>query len=172
MASIQNIQVEKRGGKRRGAGRKGLSHWIEKDPRYLEARGVSPLYAAAILSHVVDERRIWERILNSPDDNVVLRAMTFLMAMRDGKPSQQINVTSKSITISATDVASARAIAAELVSAISPVRSPDAAIPKLGMAADPSVSADAINADDNKEKANIMVSGDQGADSVVCGEVK
>lgn len=168
MDSIQNIQVEKRGGKRRGAGRKGLSHWIEKDPRYLEARGVSPLYAAAILSHVVDERRIWERILNSPDDNVVLRAMTFLMAMRDGKPSQQINVTSKSINISATDVASARAIAAELAAAISPLGVPlsreDQAIPKLGMTTDPSVNPDTINSDANEEKAkqSIMLSGDQG----------
>lgn len=137
------------GGRRTGAGRKRLDF----DARRFEARGINPLYAMEILARVADERKIWTRLLNSPDDNVVLRAMTFLMSMRDGKPSQQINVTSKNISISANDLATARDIARELSGML--------AIPKLGTG-----EADIQRSEDGakgEQKESIMVSGNQGA---------
>jgi hypothetical protein len=63
---------------------------------------------------MIDERRQWRRLFKSEDDRIVLGALTFLVSMRDGRPAQQINLTSLNISISAEDIASARAIAAEL----------------------------------------------------------
>lgn len=45
---------------------------------------------------------------------MVLRAMMFLVSMRDGRAAQQINITSQSLNISAHDISEARAIVAEL----------------------------------------------------------
>jgi hypothetical protein len=70
--------------------------------------------ASEILAHVIDERSVWRRLLTSDDDRVVLSAMTFLVSMRDGRPTQQVNLTSLSVSVSADDIASARAIVAEL----------------------------------------------------------
>lgn len=145
MESIQTIETPKRGGKRDGAGRKGLSYWIRKDPRYLRARGIDPLYAAEVLSHVVDESRIWKRILSTEDDRVLLDAMKFLVSMRDGRPAQQINVTSKSITMNLTDLERAKAIIAEIRAEANPI------IGQLPAAPDSS-------------GADIMLSGDDGAE--------
>lgn len=102
------------GGARNGAGRKSTNYKILHDPRYLAARGVNPLKAAEILSHVIDEKRVWQRIFQSQDDRVVLQAMTFLVSMRDGKPAQQINVTSTSLHLNPGDLERARAIVAEI----------------------------------------------------------
>ena len=71
------------------------------------------MHAAAVLASV-GEREQWKRVFESTDDRVVLDALKFLVSMRDGKPAQQINVTSQSLTISADDVAKARAIVREL----------------------------------------------------------
>jgi hypothetical protein len=117
MDGIQINQAEskgKRGGARRGAGREPISRKMLRDPRYLAARGVNPLMAGQILSQVVDERRVWQRIFNSEDDRVVLQAIQFLMSMRDGKPAQQINVTSTSLQLNQSDLERARAIVREI----------------------------------------------------------
>ena len=96
------------GGRRPGAGRRprDLDKWIA-------ARGLKPATAAEILERG-DERAIWYRLLHSPDDGIVLRAVTYLTDRRDGRAAQQINVTSQSLTITADDVAKARAIVREL----------------------------------------------------------
>lgn len=102
------------GGKRDGAGRPSLAAIVRKDPRWLAARGANPLQAAEVLQHVVDERRAWQRVFNSPDDRIVLQALMFLVSMRDGRPAQRINVTSTQLTLNANDLERARAIVAEL----------------------------------------------------------
>lgn len=70
--------------------------------------------AAEILSHVVNERKVWHRILSTEDDRVLLQAMMFLTSMRDGKPAQSINVTSQSINVQLKDIDAARAIIREI----------------------------------------------------------
>jgi len=99
------------GGSRQGAGRKRL----DLNERWFAARGIKPLHAAEILSHVADERALWQRVLSSEDDNVVLRALQFLVSMRDGKPAQQINVTSMTVSYTADEIARARAVVRELL---------------------------------------------------------
>ena len=96
------------GGKRAGAGRRpsDAAKWIK-------ARGLSPATAAELLERA-DERRIWYRLLHSQDDSVTLRAITYLTDRRDGKAAQQINVTSTSLTFSATEIARAREIVREI----------------------------------------------------------
>lgn len=54
------------------------------------------------------------RLLTSEDDSIALRAMMFLVSMRDGRPAQQINVTSLGVNISASDVSRARELVREL----------------------------------------------------------
>lgn len=85
------------------------------DERWFAARGINPLHAAEILAHVIDEKRVWKRIFESDDPRVVLQAMMFLVSMRDGKPAQQINVTSLGVTISTDEIEKARAIVREIV---------------------------------------------------------
>ena len=81
--------------------------------KWYAARGVAPMVAAEILKHV-DELRYWRRYLASEDDNISMRAMMFLVSMRDGRPPQQINVTSTNLTIDARDVERAREIVREI----------------------------------------------------------
>jgi hypothetical protein len=83
-----------------------------------EARGVGPLKAHDVLM-MAGERKQWRRIFACEDERVILQAMVFLVSMRDGKPAQQINVTSQSISVSVDDIAKARAIVRELVDGIS-----------------------------------------------------
>src|SRR5882724_3464665 len=96
------------GGRRRGAGRRprDIDKWIA-------ARGLKPASAAEILERA-DERRIWYRLLHSDDDGIVLRTAMYLTDRRDGRPAQQINVTSLGMTITADDIAKARVIVAEI----------------------------------------------------------
>ena len=102
------------GGSRRGAGRRPR----EMD-KWCAARGIKPATAAEILDRA-DERRIWYRLLNSEDDSVALRALTYLTDRRDGRAAQQINLTQVGLTISPSQVESARAIVREIMSATSP----------------------------------------------------
>jgi len=108
------VQSVAHGGARQGAGRKSLEYYIRNDAKYLSGRGINPLLASEILARVVDERKLWQRILGSQDDRVVLDALKFLVQMRDGRPAQQINMTSTSISLSASDLERARAIVAEI----------------------------------------------------------
>ena len=105
---MTNQTESKRGGARNGAGRKPKDLQV-----WMTARGVSPLTAAEVLANA-DERKKWHRILNSEDDRVLLQAMMFLVSMRDGKPAQNINVTSRNLNLNVKDVETARAIVAEI----------------------------------------------------------
>jgi hypothetical protein len=97
------------GGRRRGAGRRprDLDRWIA-------ARGLKPATAAEILERA-DERAIWYRLLHSEDEAIVLRTITYLTDRREGRPAQQINVTSLGVQVSASDIAQAKAVVRELV---------------------------------------------------------
>jgi len=96
------------GGKRPGAGRRprDLDKWVA-------ARGLKPATAAEILDRA-DERRIWRRLLNSEDETIVLRAVTYLTDRRDGRASQQINITQNNIQLTAEETERARAVVREL----------------------------------------------------------
>lgn len=96
-----------------GAGRKPFN----TDPKWLSARvsGLTPLHANMILGQLIDERKQWLKVFNSDDERVILQALIFLVSMRDGKPAQQINVTSQSVTVNVDDIAKARAIVRELM---------------------------------------------------------
>src|SRR5215471_16268519 len=94
------------GGKRAGAGRRPGDRWFK-------ARGLKPATVTEILERA-DERRIWHRLLNSRDEAIVLRAVTYLTDRRDGRAAQQINVTQFGLTVSASDVAKARELVRQL----------------------------------------------------------
>jgi len=79
----------------------------------IRARGLSPATAAEILDRS-DERRIWYRLLNSDDEGVVLRAITYLTDRRDGRPAQQINITGAVAHIPPEEIERARAVVREL----------------------------------------------------------
>ena len=96
------------GGRRRGAGRRPRD--IDK---WFAARGLKPATAAEILDRA-DERRIWYGLLDSDDEAIALRALTYLTDRRDGRAAQQINVTQIGVTITADEIERARAIVREL----------------------------------------------------------
>jgi len=103
-----------------------------------QSKGVGPLKANDVLL-MAGERKQWARVFDCPDERVILQALIFLTAMRDGKPAQQINVTSMSVNISADDISKARAIARELVQAREDsldVRREEIAKPPLMLSAD------------------------------------
>ena len=103
---------QRRGGRRKGSGRKPL----DLDARFVAAReGLTPLAARTILATVVNEREVWRKIFSSDDERVLLAAMTFLLQMRDGRPAQQINVSSVGIHFSADEIARTKAIAREFI---------------------------------------------------------
>lgn len=90
------------------------------DEKWIEARGIRAATAAEILSWH-GEAKLWQRIFKSGDDSIVLRGLMYLTDRRDGKPAQQINVTSQNITIAASDLERARAIVAEIRGERSPI---------------------------------------------------
>jgi hypothetical protein len=104
----EHMHAQGWGGRRRGAGRRprDVDKWIA-------ARGLKPASAAEILERA-DERRIWYRLLHSDDDAIVLRTAMYLTDRRDGRPAQQINVTSLGVTITADEIAKARSVVAEI----------------------------------------------------------
>lgn len=107
--STAHVDIPKaRGGRRPGAGRP------RSDVRWYTARGIHPLTAAQVLAEIGDERKLWRRLLSSKDDRVVMQAVVYLTSMRDGKPAQQINVTSTTITLKPEDIERARMIAREI----------------------------------------------------------
>lgn len=94
---------------------------VQERQRFWQARGLNPLHASEILARATDEMSTWKRILAEDDPRVVLQAMMFLVSMRDGKPAQQINVTSQSLNVTVDDIAKARAIVAELRGSTKPM---------------------------------------------------
>jgi hypothetical protein len=111
---IQETQPAKR--------KRGRPVGSEHRSKWLAARGIEALTAAEVIAWH-GERKMWHRLLNSPDDRVCLQAWLNLVAWRDGKPSQQINVTSTQLTLNASDLEKARAIVAEIrgeTSAVTP----------------------------------------------------
>lgn len=111
------------GGKRSGAGRRPRDA-----ERWIRARGLSPATAAELLERA-DERRIWYELLNSSDDSVRLRAITYLTDRRDGKAAQQINLTHTTLQPSSEDVDRARAIVREIRQSQAPIALPAPADP-------------------------------------------
>jgi hypothetical protein len=81
--------------------------------KWIAARGLKPATAAEILERA-DERRIWYRLLHSEDEGIVLRTITYLTDRRDGRPTQQLNVTSLSVQFTPEEIARARAVVREL----------------------------------------------------------
>jgi len=114
---IQEMPAPKQDANRRKRGRPVGSRNATGKARWFKARGIEPLHAAEILAHVADERKLWMRVLNSEDDRVALSALTFLVQMRDGRPAQQINVTSLGLQVNASQIESARAVVAEIMAA-------------------------------------------------------
>lgn|SRR5262249_10763349 len=96
------------GGRRPGAGRRP-----RQAERWMAARGISPATAAELLERA-DERRIWYRLLNSEDDGIVLRTITYLTDRRDGRPAQQINITSAHVTFTPEEIERAPAVVREI----------------------------------------------------------
>jgi hypothetical protein len=99
------------GGRRPGAGRRPRD--VEK---WIAARGLKPATAAEILERA-DERRIWYRLLNSEDEGVVLRTITYLTDRRDGRAAQQINITGAVAHFTPAEIERARAVVRELAPA-------------------------------------------------------
>lgn len=110
----------KRGGYRIGAGRPAHdSNYVQ---RWAKARGYNPIHASEILATVIDERRVWRRLLTSEQDGIVLAAMVFLTQMRDGKPAQRVDVTSTSVNIDVSEIDKVREIIRSVVTPrLSPV---------------------------------------------------
>lgn len=160
MESIQQIEAG-HGGPRLGAGRpKGRVRDVDK---WMAARGISPLTASEVLnSH--GEMRGWARLLQCKDDGIFLKTWLFLVSMRDGRPAQQINVTSRNITMSVSDLERARDIIRE-IRGESLTSQPN---PKLGLeqGGGEGVNSEVVSRGDivvtSKEKANIMLSSDEG----------
>lgn len=50
----------------------------------------------------------------SDDERVSYQSLVFLVSMRDGRPAQQINVTTQNVTFSTDDIERARAIVREI----------------------------------------------------------
>ena len=147
MTGNQTLDIEnkpKRGGRREGAGRHSI---LMRGIQHAMGRRIDPLYAAQILGFVVDERRAWQRVFSSEDDRVILDALKFLVSMRDGRPAQQINVTSRNLTMTVTDLEAARAIVAEIRG--------EAASPMIGLEAQQGSSATTIS-------GSLMLSGGDG----------
>lgn len=111
METIQAMERKPRGGARLGSGRKRVTD--EQRAIWFKEHGLEPVTASEILA-MAGERKLWYRMLSSPDDSIVLRGLMYLTDRRDGKPAQQINVTSQNITIAASDLERARAIVAEI----------------------------------------------------------
>lgn len=153
MAGNQNNQGNGHGGRREGAGRRGLVRSILRDTRFAKARGIDPLYASEVLAHVIDERRAWQRIFQSPDDRVLLDALKFLTLMRDGKPAQRIHVTSTSVQVTLDEVSKARAIVAEILGT-----------PLLPERMESESEQTANGEESANAPTSIMLSGDQGGE--------
>jgi hypothetical protein len=120
-SSLEAPAKRKHGGARSGAGRGGNAARAYSMALVWQRNneGVAALKASDVLL-MVNERAQWQRLFKSDDDRVVLQALTFLTSMRDGKPSQQINVHSLGVTITADEVSKARAIVRELMGGSQP----------------------------------------------------
>jgi hypothetical protein len=113
------LQHRKRG---RPPGSRNLTDVTDK---WIAARGIHPATAAEILSQL-GERGLWRRLLNSEDDGVCLRALCYLTDKRDGRASQQINITSVGINMTTSEIESARAIVREIMGDRVPLPTVDA----------------------------------------------
>jgi hypothetical protein len=82
MAEILPPEKERRGGRRRGAGRK---------PNYLKKVGLPPVTANVILGNF-DVVRIWSTLLNSKDEDVRLRTICYLTNREQGCPQTSVEI--------------------------------------------------------------------------------
>jgi hypothetical protein len=154
------------GGARSGAGRprRDVDKWMI-------ARGIHPATAAEILSNV-GERQLWYRVLNSEDDGVCLRALAYLTDKRDGRASQQINITSVGINMTTSEIESARAIVREIMGDRAPI-APVTCVPSECIEGDLSGTDgthchnDDANPPQAVENARLMLPSNEGQESVV-----
>jgi hypothetical protein len=148
---------------------------MDMDARWFRARGINPLTAGEILAKVRDERKLWERVLDSDDDRVLLQALMFLVSMRDGKPAQSINVASTVLHLGPGDIDKARAIVAEIRGDHSPSlsRSVDSDyddISHSGLVSQSEGSDPGVDTSDNSDQSSITLEGN--SNQVVKGETR
>jgi len=149
-----------RGGVRAGAGRPSI---IRRAIQQSKGYRVDPLYAAQILSFVIDERKAWQRVFNSADDRVILQGLMFLVSMRDGKPAQQINVTSTNVNLNLSDVERARSIAREIRGEFGPtLDATELDTPRLGTSEDEVKSDNPYSVLPRKNGEDIMLRDGEG----------
>jgi hypothetical protein len=95
----------------------------------------------------------------------------FLVAMRDGKPAQRINVTSTNLQLNASDLERARAIVAEIRGDSSQLMTESASAgngldaPRLGTAQGIVVESEESTTNRGEEKASIMLGATEGGNS-------
>jgi hypothetical protein len=98
-----------------------------------------------------------------------MQAWLALVAWRDGKPAQKINVTSTNIHIDATQVESARLVARELSRMLAPQSLLESQAPLEGdakMGAQESYNGEVSPNAESFEQAQTMLSGSQGGERV------
>ena len=120
----------------------------------------------------VGDRELWLRLLSEAeadgDWHIVADALKFLTQMRDGRPAQQINITSQHLTLSAHDISRMREVVRELRAGAAPM------LPAIPAPGDPSAQShgeisspaapmhDAIADAPARADDSIMVEGDEG----------
>jgi hypothetical protein len=82
VTNVKDNKPERRGGRRKGAGRK---------PNYLKRLGLKPATAAQLLA-TVDEEKLVTALLHDKSADVRLRTWTTLREQVFGKPRQQIGL--------------------------------------------------------------------------------
>lgn len=108
--------VSRRGGKRPGAGRKPGAQGPSATKMYVRQLLDRPLpnVRAHNVLDLVNEAQLWARLLGSDDERVVMNSLMYLTDRRDGKPTQNINMQSINVNISAEQIARARQLASEI----------------------------------------------------------
>lgn len=135
---------------------------MDFDAKHYAARGINPLMAGEIIARATSELKTWKRLLSSPDDRIVLQALMFLTTMRDGKPSQSINISQQTISVQLKDIESARAIIREIRSGLS--NPPQAMLAESNTSQDDIQEGELVSEDDISQSdiGESMLSGDDG----------
>jgi hypothetical protein len=119
--------IENRGGYREGAGRpKGardsgprmtrtrLNEWIAR----MESLGVLQGTARRVLASIGGDSywlELFDKLEQDGNHDKIAQLMQFLLQMRDGRPAQQITVTSIGVQFSSEEIARARGVVRELI---------------------------------------------------------
>lgn len=127
MHDENQITIEGRGGYRIGAGRpKGskdrgarlTGRELAKRLERLQLSGAMGGTSSKVM-HALGDAEYWITVITKLEEQedwqTLTKVVMFHQQMRDGRPAQQINITSQSITYSADEIARARAVARELM---------------------------------------------------------